>query len=109
MLVTQKAQGENIEKTFPPVANRSTHPVSLRRDFRRTQYVQIKPKESYNPGVARGSGGAGRFERVRAERYGLIFQECHYELADIKFVPVGLAVVTVETPFAPSVYSFSWL
>lgn len=35
------------------------------------------------------------------ERYGLIFQECHYELADIKFVLVGLAVVTVETPLRP--------
>lgn len=41
-----------------------------------------------------------------AVRDGLIFQECHYELADIKFVPVGLPVVTVETPLHPRVQLF---
>lgn len=43
---------------------------------------------------------------VAEAAYGLIFQECHYELADIKFVPVGLAVVTVETPLRPRAQLF---
>lgn len=32
---------------------------------------------------------------------GLIFQGCHYELPDIKFVSVDLPAVTVETPSHP--------
>lgn len=31
----------------------------------------------------------------------LIFQGCHYELPDIKFVSVDLPAVTVETPSHP--------
>ena len=79
-------------------------------DFHRILYTtRIKTDEGRRKGQTE-RGRVGERERKRgvfgASAYGLIFQECHYELADIKFVPVGLAVVTVETPFAPSCTAF---